>query len=352
MGAAAVAAVAVCRTTRGGNSVKYRHRHVALLALVTAGLVLSVALSSATAARSTSTAGLKVAVVLSVGLRDTGYGRSALAGITKIKKDFGIDVATSDLVAPANFATSMSDYASRGFNVVIADGVEFQDAAKQVAAKFPNTKFVVVNGSLAAKPNLTAYNFRWEQAGFLGGIVAGVATKSNKLGNIGGIKIPPIQQLFFGFAQGVKKVNATATTTVSYAGSFTDPAKAKTVALAQISQGIDLIWAVTDTANTGIYQAVKQKRIRAIGYGTDESSFAPKNIITTTLVGYGKVIYQAVAAAKAGTLQPIVYLEGFKQGVFGLAPFRGLLTSAQAAKVNALAKQAEAGKIPIKTMGH
>lgn len=331
--------------------MKYRHRQLVPVALVTAGLVLAVTLSNATAGGSKSGAGLKVAVVLSVGLKDTGYGRSALSGITKIKKDFGIDVATSDLVKPADFATSMSDYASRGFNVVIADGVEFQDAAKQVAAKFPKTKFVVVNGFLAAKPNLTAYNFRWEQAGFLGGLVAGVATKSNKLGNIGGVKIPPIQQLFFGFAQGVKKVNPAAVTTVSYAGSFTDPAKAKTVALAQISQGIDVIWAIADTANTGIYQAVKQKRIKAVGYGTDESSFAPKNIISTTLVDYGKVIYQAVARARAGTLQPTVYLEGFKEGVFGLAPFHGLLTSAQAAKVNALAKQAEAGKIPIKAMG-
>lgn len=331
--------------------MKYRHRHLALLALVTAGLVLAVALSNAMAGRTKSAAGLKVAVVLAVGLKDTGYGRSALAGITKIEKDFKIDVATSDLIKPADFATSLSDYASRGFNVVIADGVEFQDAAKQVAPKFPKTKFVVVNGFLAAKPNLTAYNFRWEQAGFLGGIVAGVVTKSNKLGNIGGIKIPPIEALFFGFAEGVKKVNPGATTTVSYVGSFTDPAKAKTVALAQISTGIDVIWAIADSANTGVYQAVKQKGIRAIGYGSDESSLAPKNIVSTTLVDYGKVIYDSVARAKAGTLQPIVYVEGFKEGVFGLAPFGGLLTSAQGAKVRALAKQAQAGKIPIKTMG-
>ena len=331
--------------------MKYRHRFLALITLATVGLVLAVALTSATAGSSKSAAEPKVAVILAVGLKDTGYGRSALAGITKLKNDFGIEVATSDLVKPADFATSLSSYASRGYNVVIADGVEFQDAAKQVAPQFPNTHFIVINGYLAAAPNLTAYDFEWEQAGFLGGLVAGAATKSNKLGNVGGIKIPPIQRLFFGFAQGAKRINPKSRTTVSWVGSFTDPGKAKAVTLAQISRGIDVIWAIADSANTGVYAAVKQKKIKAIGYGSDESSLAPRNIISTTVVDYGKTIYQAVALARQDKLQPIVYVQGFKQGVLGLAPFRGLLTRAQAARVNALATQAKAGKIAIKKMG-
>lgn len=332
--------------------MKVRFLRLAAVTSAVAGLVLGGTLAGAAAQSKPAAAGsLKVAVLLSTGLKDTGYGRAAYSGILKVQKDFGIKAATADLIKPADFANAMTSYASRGYDLVILDGVEFQDAAKQVSAKFPKTWFVVVNGFLAGKPNLAAVDFEWEQAGFLAGIVAGLATKSNKVGNIGGIKIPPIEGLFFGFKQGLAVVNPKAAVTVSYVGSFTDPGKAKTVADAQISQGVDVIWAIADTANTGIFQAVQEKGIKAIGYGTDESSFAPKNIVSTTLVGYGTVIYGIVKLARAGKLQPTVYVEGFKQGVLGLAPFHGLLSAKDAAKATSLAKQAKAGKLKIEKMG-
>jgi basic membrane protein A len=291
----------------------------------------------------------KVAVILSVGLKDTGYGRSALGGINRVKAQLGNQVDTADLVKPADFASAMSDFASRGYPLVILDGVEFQDAAKQVAPQFPKTTFVVVNGFLAAEPNLAAVNFEWEQAGFLGGIVAGLATKSNKLGNIGGVKIPPIQGLFYGFAQGAKQTNKKAKVTVSWVGTFTDPGKAKQVALAQISRGVDVIWAIADTGNTGIFQAVTEKNKKVIGYGVDESNLAPKNTLTTTIVKYGTVIFNVVKEFNEGQFKPTVEVVGFKDKVFDLAPIRGL-TKAQVATALRLAKQAKAGKVPIKKL--
>jgi basic membrane protein A len=334
--------------------VKRKSWRAALGAFATAGLISTVALvgpSLGAAKHVAATESPKVAVVLSVGLRDTGYGRSALAGINRIKSQLGLQVDAVDLVKPADFANSLSDFAQRGYGIVIADGVEFQEAAAEVAPKFPNTKFIVVNGFQAAEPNLTAEDFAWEQAGYLGGLAAGLSTKTNKIGNIGGAKIPPIERLFYGFAQGVKRVNPKAKVTISWVGSFTDPAKAKTTAQAQASRGIDVIWAIADTGNTGIFQAAKEKKIKVIGYGTDEHSLAPKNILTTTLVDYGKVIFNAVNLARSGALTPTVYVNGFKQGVLGLAPFRGSVPPAAVAKINRLAKQAEAGKVTIKKMG-
>src|SRR6478672_11245741 len=89
-------------------------------ALAAAGLVSALAVSGAVGA--TAKENPKVAVVLSTGLKDTGYGRAALAGITRVQKELGLQVDTTDLVPPANFASTLSDYAQRGYGLVIADG--------------------------------------------------------------------------------------------------------------------------------------------------------------------------------------------------------------------------------------
>jgi len=326
--------------------VKQQSWRVALAVLATVALALGVALGGAGAANSKP----KVAVILSVGLKDTGYGLSALSGITKIQKQLGLEVASTDHVKPADFATALAGYASRGYGLVIADGVEFQDAAKEVATQFPDVQFLVINGFLGIPPNLSAMDFRWEQAGYLGGLAAGLATKTNVVGNIGGIKIPPIERLFYGFQQGLKAVNPKAKLVTSWVGSFTDPGKAKTVAEAQISKKVDVIWAIADSGNTGIFQAVTGKKVLAIGYGSDEYKLAPKHMVTTTLVDYGKTIFEGAKLAMEGKLEPKAYVNGFEEGVFGLAPTRGLMPKAMVAKLNPLVAKAKSGAVKIKPM--
>jgi basic membrane lipoprotein Med (substrate-binding protein (PBP1-ABC) superfamily) len=291
----------------------------------------------------------KVAVLLSVGLKDTGYGRSAFAGIEQIREELGNQVDHADLIKPADFATAMSDYAQRGYEIVIANGVEFQDAANRVAKQFPETRFVVVNGFQGAEPNLSAFDFEWEQAGYLAGIAAGLTTKSNKLGNIGGVEIPPIQRLFFGFQQGAKAVNPDAEVTETWVGSFTDTGKAGQVAEAQISQGIDTIWAIADTANPGIFEAADKQGAKVIGYGVDESDLAPDATLTTALVDYGKVIFTAVKLANDDQLEPKVYVQSYQDDVFGLAPLNDV-DEETTSEIEKLAQEAQEGGVEIEKM--
>jgi basic membrane protein A and related proteins len=293
--------------------------------------------------------GPRVAVLLSVGLDDTGYGRAAQQGIDQIEQELGSEVTAVDLIKPAEFASTMSDFARRGYDLVIANGVEFQDAAVRVAQQNRDTHFVVVNGFQAAPPNLSAFDFEWEQAGFLGGIAAGNATESNRLGNIGGVEIPPIQRLFHGFEQGAKEVKPDARVTTSYVGSFTDTGKAGNVAEAQMSRGIDVIWAIADTANPGIFDAAAQGDALVIGYGVDESDLAPDATLTTTIVDYGKVIFTAAQLFDQDNLEPRVYVQGFDQDVFDLAPIMNV-DDAVAEQITETAERVKNGEFQIEKM--
>jgi len=83
-----------------------------------------------------------------------------------------------------------------------------------------------------------------------------------------------------------------------------------------------------------------------IGYAADESPEAPHNTLTTTTVDYGKVIFEAVQRVDNGTITPTVYVETFKNGVFGLLPAKNI-PAAVAAKIAANATAIEAGKYHI-----
>jgi basic membrane protein A len=277
----------------------------------------------------------------------SGYGRALESGIEQIRSKLGNTVTLAQLVQPAAFASTLQDFATRGYKLVMLDGAEWQQAALTAGPKFPGTKFVVVNGFQAAKPNVAAVAFQFEQSGFLAGIAAGLITKSHQVGAVGGVQIPPLVGLFGGFAQGVKYVDPKAHITVAYTGSWTDPSKAAEVTQAQLGKGADVIWGIANIANAGVYSAARSGHAAVIGYGVDESADAPGIMATTATVDYTKVFYNVAHEFDAGKLEPTLTVLGFSQGVFGLAPFGSFVNSSIVHKAAALAAKAEAGQITI-----
>lgn len=305
--------------------------------------------SGATASESTEKQGDDIAIATSVSLK-SGYGKAVTDGADRIEQELGNKVDIAEQVAPAEFGSLLQDFATRGYKLVIVDGADWQEATLKVASRFEDTTFVVVNGFQPQKPNVAAIDFAFEQSGFLAGVVAGLATESNQVGGVGGVQLPPIARLFYGYEQGVKHVNPKAKTTISFTGSFTDTGKAASVTEAQLSKGVDLVWAIAANANAGIYKAAKDRGALAIGYGVDDRANAPGNLITTATVDYAKVFYDTAQAYNDGKLKPTLQTLGFDQGVLGLGPFGAGVDQAVIDKAKALEKQAKADKIEIEQM--
>ena len=130
----------------------------------------------------------------------------------------------------------MGDFARRGFDLVFGHGGEFDAAAKQVAAKFPKTWFVVTNGNVSGT-NIASMQINHWQVAFLGGVAAGMMTKSNKLALITAQKFKAMDDAYAGFRDGAKWVNLKVEATMSYTGDWDDVGKAKEAALAHIAKG-------------------------------------------------------------------------------------------------------------------
>lgn len=275
------------------------------------------------------------------------FGQTAVNAAQQIESELGNEVTVQGGLTPANERQTFEGYAQRGTELVIVDGAEMQQAAEQVAPKFPDTKFVVINGNAEAAPNLASATYAWEEVGFLAGVAAGTATKSNKVGQMSSLEIPPIEGIYEGFVQGVKQANPQASTVNSYTGSNTDPGKAQTATSVQASQGVDIVFTVATGADPGVFSAAKDKGIKVIGYGIDEANLGEDVILTSALVDYEGTMFEMAKKFNEGELEPTVYTYGFKDDVFSLAPVTNV-PEATAKEVEQIADEAIAGEFKIK----
>lgn len=275
------------------------------------------------------------------------FGQTAVNAAKQIESELGNEVTVQGGLTPANEAQTFEGYASRGTGLVIVDGAEMQQAAEQVAPKFPETDFVVINGNAEGSPNLSSATYKWEEVGFLAGVVAGTATESNKVGQMSSLEIPPIEGIYEGFVQGVKQANPQATPTNSYTGSNTDPGKAQSATSVQASQGVDIVFTVATGADPGVFSAAKDKGIKVIGYGIDESFLGESEILTSALVDYEATMFEMAKKFVEGELEPTVYTYGFEDDAFSLAPVTNVPQST-ASEIEKIADEAIAGKFKIK----
>ena len=224
---------------------------------------------------------LKIAVVFPGIVTDQSWNQSGFEGLKLIEKQFGAQTAYVEKVAQPDQLAAFSDFARRGFDVIIGHGGEFSEAGMQAAARFPNTKFVIASGKVTYRPNLATIRVDFYQIPYLAGVVAGMMTKTNKVAMIGAQQFESVTEQVAGFTDGAKYVNPKVEVLVSYTGNWDDAGKAKEAALVHIARGADVITHVLNQGVHGVIEAVKEKGIWVIGQAADQYDLAPDRTLTS-----------------------------------------------------------------------
>ena len=257
-----------------------------------------------------------------------------------------------------------------GCKMVIAIGFMLADATYQVAKDHPNTNFMLIDAvpsdpttfaPLPQLPNLVCYLFKEEQCGYLVGAIAGMATKANKIGYIGGMPVPAVQRYEAGFMAGIKTTNPTAYGTdgknVSdvYAGSFGDQSKGKQIAQTMITSGCDILFAAAGATGNGMFEALKEaggpaKGLWAIGCDVDmgkNPNLYPAGTLTSAIKHVDFATWEAVKAQANGTFKPGTITLSLANGGVGYAldNIASVLSADQIAKVNNLRQMIIDGKV-------
>lgn len=199
---------------------------------------------------------LKVALLIPGTVTDGAINQVAYEGISQAAKDFDIDVAYTEKVTQATQLEVMSDYARRGYNIVVGVGGEFTDAAKRVAGQFPGTQVGVVNG--APSEGIFTLNYHNEQFGYIAGLVGGRMTKTGKNAIIAGHTFEAFEQIVQGYREGLKVGRPDGDVLVVFTNDWADVAKAKEASFNVISQGADILLPYLDAGMQGVGQAAKE----------------------------------------------------------------------------------------------
>ncbi|HEY1855355.1 MAG TPA: BMP family ABC transporter substrate-binding protein [Solirubrobacterales bacterium] len=221
---------------------------------------------------------VKVGVVTDVGgLNDHGFNALAKQGLEEAEQQLGAEGRLLTSATNADYALNLSTLAEQGYELVIGVGFLMTDAVNEVATKFPETKFAIVDVSqseLPSKPsNVEGLVFEEQQAGYLAGYLAGDYAKSKSVktvSSVGGEKIPPVDGYIAGYQAGAKAADPSITTLNGYSQDFADQAKCKEVALEQIQQGSGIVFAVASSCGLGALDAAREQGVLGIGVDADQ----------------------------------------------------------------------------------
>lgn len=268
----------------------------------------------------------KVALLTPGSISDQSWNAGAYQGLLRIRDSLGARVSHIQTKTPAEFEENFRQYGAAGYDLVFGHGFEFQDAARRVAPEFSRTIYVTTSGTTTG-PNLAGISFGFADASYLAGIVAGSLTRNNRLGMIGGTELPPVAESFRAFQAGAHSVNPGAKTITSYIGNWDDVSAGKEQALAQLAQGVDVIFQNADAAGLGVLHAVREhKHAFAFGSNSNQNAVAPDVVVGSVVIDLPLAFYQIARDVKAGTFTPRVVQLGSESRVVTLVLNPNLLS--------------------------
>jgi basic membrane protein A len=260
----------------------------------------------------------KVALLTPGPISDQAWNAAAYMGLLRIKDSLTADVSNVQTKTPAEFDENFRQYGAQGYNLVFANGFEYQDAVQRVAPDYPRTIFITTSGDRTGA-NWAGIDFQFEDGAYLAGILAGMMTKTNVIATIGGTELPPVRRGFAGFAAGARSVNSGVRILSAYVGNWDDASAAKEQALAQINQGADVIFQNADAAGLGVFQAVKEsKGVWIIGSNSDQNGIASGVTLASVVINLPHALLMVAAEVRDGLFIPRVIKLGVQQEVVKL----------------------------------
>ncbi len=285
-------------------------------------LLLALAASLAAAGVATA-ADFTPAIIFDMGGKfDKSFNEAAYHGAEKFKAETGIPYLEFEVTNELQRDQALRRMARRGANVVVAVGFSFATPLEEIAKEYPDTKFVIID-SVVEAPNVQSVVFKEHEGSFLVGMAAAMASKTGKVGFVGGMDIPLIRNFAKGYEQGVKYVNPDAEVFVNMTGTtpaaWNDPAKGAELAQSQFDRGADVVYAAAGGTGLGVLQAAADSGKLSIGVDSNQNYLHPGSVLTSMLKRVDVAVYNAFKTAKEGTWEPGVKNLGLAENGVGYA---------------------------------
>ena len=320
-----------------------KRTNIAALAAATFGLV-----ASAQAAE------FMPAVVFDMGGKfDKSFNEAAYNGAQRFTKETSIKYREFEVTNVAQREQALRNMARRGAAIVVAMGFAQASAVDKVAREFPKTKFTLID-MVVDLPNVQSVVFKEHEGSFLVGMAAALASKTGKVGFVGGMDIPLIRKFALGYVEGAKHVNPNIEIFQNMTGTtpaaWNDPTKGGELARSQFDRGADVVYAAAGGTGVGVYQAAKDSGKLAIGVDSNQNYMHPGTMLTSMIKRVDVAVYDAFMTTKNGTWKGGIKVLGLAEEGVGWAldkHNRSLVSSEMEAKLERARKDIIAGKIKV-----
>ena len=304
---------------------------------------------AATAACSLAAAQSQPAVIFDMGGKfDKSFNEAAYNGAERWKKESGKPYFEFEIANAAQREQAMRKMAERAANPIIGVGFSQGTSMEKVAKDFPNLNFTIIDYVINL-PNVESVVFKEHEGSFLVGMMAAMASKTGKVGFVGGMDVPLIRKFQCGYEQGAKYANPKAEVSANMTGTtpaaWNDPARGGELAKAQFAKGVDVIFAAAGGTGVGVYQAAKDGGKLAIGVDSNQNHMFPGTMLTSMVKRVDTAVYASFKQHKSG-----VTSLGLKEGGVDVAMDQHnakLVSAEMKAKVDAARADIIAGKIKV-----
>ncbi len=304
---------------------------------------------AALAACSIAAAQSQPAVIFDMGGKfDKSFNEAAYNGAERWKKESTKPYLEFEISNATQREQAMRKMAERSADPIVGVGFSMGSSMEKVAKEFPKLKFTVIDFVIDL-PNVESVVFKEHEGSFLVGMMAAMASKSGKVGFVGGMDVPLIRKFQCGYEQGVKYANPKAEVSANMTGTtpaaWNDPARGGELAKSQFAKGVDVVFAAAGGTGVGVYQAAKDGGKLAIGVDSNQNHLHPGTMLTSMVKRVDTAVYNSFKQHKAG-----VTSLGLKEGGVDVAMDANnakLVTPEMKAKVDAARADIISGKIKV-----
>jgi len=264
----------------------------------------------------------KIVLILPGPINDQSWNATNYAGLVKSNKTLGTKMEYVENVKAADYESTFRNYSERGYDLIMAAGTQFDEAANKVAKSYPKTTFCVVNGMVSSGANVAPIFPKEYEASYVAAMIAGEITKNGKFATIGGFPNAAMGKLLDVYEKvsvdtatrrgitGSKAVRA-------YANSWEDVSLGKQLASTMIDNGADVMFVYANQVGLGSIQAAKEKGVKFVGFSSDQTTIDPNTVVASVVFNFETFYTWALQKYMDGTLEGNkIHEAGIAEGIF------------------------------------
>ena len=287
----------------------------------------------------------KMAMVMPGSIQDADFNAVGYVALQELAKAYDMQVSHSESVAVADAERISREYISAGYDIIAYHGGQYPTIMAKLAAQFPNVAFIQEGSGRLPNlpPNAWSLGRKFYQGFYALGAIGALATKTNKVGFVGGVRLPDVISSINAVKHAAKEHNPKAQVIYNLIGDFNDPVKARQTTEAQIGAGVDFVVIFVNLGLSGVIEAIKtsQKPVLLTTFYTEKWELAPKNMTVSLLFDFTKPYKEIVGRI----------LKGERTGYYEMRPGSGMelsdlrnVSPEVSAKVKGIFRDVVAGK--------